>query len=428
MEFFWCMKSFCLKLEHVLANVTFNILYFASGFFRKDPNLWVFGSALGQKFADNSKYLFLYVTKNHPDITCVWLSRNLDVIEKLRQKGYSAYHVSSLEGILHSLRAGCVIVSYSLWDVNRTPIRGAKVVQLWHGTPLKGMLVSSKYRTLRNHALLFRFWQFFRNLMVSISGYALERYDITIATSQESRTTMLSAFDKVATFRSNKNVVVTGYPRNDALLDLGWSDDDCRYLETIKGIVDFTFVICYLPTWRRQDINRKQQDLLFDYGFDVDDVEALLTRINAILIMKVHQEGTELALRQEHRDPKSRIFTPSDTALPDVYPLLRRVNILITDYSSVYFDFLLLDRPVIFAPFDLDEFVSLDGHELFYEYDAVTPGPKATDWKEVLDLVERSLQTDHYKTQRKEICQRFNEFRDGRNSERVYNMIKKSLK
>jgi CDP-glycerol glycerophosphotransferase (TagB/SpsB family) len=260
--------------------------------------------------------------------------------------------------------------------------------------------------------------------MVSIFGFALERYDIIIATSQESRTTMLSAFDKVARFRSNKNVVVTGYPRNDVLLDAVWSDDGCPYLENIQGIVDFAFVICYLPTWRRQDVDRKR-DLLFDYGFDVDEVEAFLTRINAILIMKVHQEGAELALHPEPGGLKSRIFTPSQTTLPDIYPLLRRVNILITDYSSAYFDFLLLDRPIIFAPFDLHEFVCLDGQELFYEYDEVTPGPKATDWKEVLELVERNLQTDYYKTQRKEICQRFNEFRDGKNSERVYNVIKK---
>jgi CDP-glycerol glycerophosphotransferase (TagB/SpsB family) len=415
-----------LKLKHALANVTFNILYFASGFFRKDPNMWVFGSPLGKKFADNPKYLFLYVTKNHPDITCVWLSSSMNVIEKLGQAGYSAYNVNSLEGFLHSLRAGCVIISDSLWDVNRTPIRGAKVVQLWHGTPLKRLLVSSKHRTLRDHQLLFRSWQFLRRRMVSIFGFELERYDITIATSQESRTTMLSAFDTVAEVRSNKNVVVTGYPRNDVLLDAGWSDDDCPYLKDIKGTVDFTFVICYLPTWRRQDTDRKR-DLLFDYGFDVDEVEAFLTRINAILIMKVHRMGSELALHQAHGDLKSRIFTVSDAELPDIYPLLKRVNILITDYSSVYFDFLLLDRPIIFAPFDLHEFVCLDGQELFYEYDEVTPGPKATDWKEVLALVERSLQTDDYKTQRREICQRFNEFHDGKNSERVYNIIKKSL-
>jgi CDP-glycerol glycerophosphotransferase (TagB/SpsB family) len=113
--------------------------------------------------------------------------------------------------------------------------------------------------------------------------------------------------------------------------------------------------------------------------------------------------------------------------LPDIYPLLKRVNILITDYSSVYFDFLLLDRPIIFAPFDLREFVSLDGQELFYDYDEVTPGPKATDWKGVLEFVERNLQCDDYKTQRKEICLRFNEFRDCKNSERVYNIIKNSL-
>jgi CDP-glycerol glycerophosphotransferase (TagB/SpsB family) len=425
MELFWNMNSWYLKLKHALANVTFNIEYFASGFFRKDSNIWIFGAPLGQKFADNSKYLFLYVAKNHPDITCVWLSRNTDVIEKLRENGYCAYHVSSLEGILHSLRAGCVVISTSLWDVNRSLIRGAKVVQLWHGTPLKKLLVTSKYR-FRNHKLMLRFWLFLRSLMASIFGFEAEHYDLTIATSQESRTTMLSAFDELPAFRSNMNVVVTGYPRNDVLLDAWWSDDNCPYLENIKSIVDFTRVICYLPTWRRQDIGRKR-DLLFDYGFDIDEVEALLTRIDAILIMKVHERGTEIGLHPEYGDKKSRIFTPSDAALPDIYPLLKRVNILITDYSSVYFDFLLLDRPIIFAPFDLREFVDLDCQELFYDYDEVTPGPKATDWKGVFEFVERTLQRDDYETQRKEICHRFNEFRDCKNSERVYDIIKKSL-
>src|ERR1019366_2247107 len=210
----------------------------------------------------------------------------------------------------------------SLWDVNRSLIRGAKVVQLWHGTPLKRLLVRSEYR-FRNHKLMFRLWQFLRNLMVGIFGFELEHYDITIATSQESRATMLTAFDKLPGFRSNQNVVVTGYPRNDLLLDAWWSDDNCPYLEKIKSKVDFKFVICYLPTWRRQDIGRKR-DLLFDYGFDIDEVEALLTRIDAILIMKVHERGAELALHPEHGDQKSRIFTPSDTALPDIYPLLKR--------------------------------------------------------------------------------------------------------
>src|SRR5208337_790338 len=176
-----------------------------------------------------------------PDITCVWLSRNTDIIEKLRENGYCAYHANSLEGILHSLRAGCVIVSASLWDVNRSLIRGAKVVQLWHGTPLKKLLVTSKYR-FRKHKLMLRFWLFLRSLMASIFGFEAEHYDLTIATSQESRKAMLSAFDELPAFRSNMNVVVTGYPRNDVLLDAWWSDDNCPYFENIKSNVDFTFV------------------------------------------------------------------------------------------------------------------------------------------------------------------------------------------
>ena len=66
MEFFLLYEWLLRKLRHTLANITFNVLYFLRGSCGKIPKTWVFGSPPSQKFTDNSKHLFLYVTNNHP--------------------------------------------------------------------------------------------------------------------------------------------------------------------------------------------------------------------------------------------------------------------------------------------------------------------------------------------------------------------------
>jgi CDP-glycerol glycerophosphotransferase (TagB/SpsB family) len=83
---------------------------------------------------------------------------------------------------------------------------------------------------------------------------------------------------------------------------------------------------------------------------------------------------------------------------------------------------LLLDRPIVFAPFDIQQYVTAD-RELFYDYDQVTPGPKATDWLEVLHLLREAIQHDSWKVKREEVCARFNKFQDCHNSERVFEVI-----
>ena len=60
----------------------------------------------------------------------------------------------------------------------------------------------------------------------------------------------------------------------------------------------------------------------------------------------------------------------------DVYPALADVDLLVTDYSSIYFDFLLLDRPIVFFANDLDLYLRRERHLLF-EYRDMTPGPIA---------------------------------------------------
>ena len=100
---------------------------------------------------------------------------------------------------------------------------------------------------------------------------------------------------------------------------------------------------------------------------------------------------------------------------------------LITDLSSVYCDYLLMDRPIVFSAFDIAGYLAQD-RSLYYEYDDVTPGPKAENWDEVVASLRHFFDDpDWYKEERQLIKQRFNSYQDGKSCERLYDEIKKRI-
>ena len=404
------------SLGELAVAVITRTIYLISGFVPRRRNIWIFGSWDGKKFADNPKYLFLYVHQKHPEITGVWLSRNKTVIAELRARGFKAYYMHSLRGILCSMRASCIIFSVGVSDVNLYATKGTKSVQLWHGTPLKKIKLieptpirqmptrtSSRARQLIDGGLC-----------------PNKNYDVVIAASDENKRVMKIVFSDA------REIAVTGYPRNDILLGAPWlSEPDAENVRRIKRELQFQFIFLYAPTYRQE--TSREFDLFARYGFDANTVNQTLRELNAILIIKTHQYFTAQPFDGQI-DPDSgkarfeRIVTLSDEDLPDMYPLLRETAVLITDYSSVFFDYLLLDRPIVFTPFDIQQYTTAE-HELFYDYDQVTPGPKAKNWPDVLRLLREAVQNDSWKAERRKVCTRFNKFNDCNNSERVFQVI-----
>jgi CDP-glycerol glycerophosphotransferase (TagB/SpsB family) len=394
--------------ELVVAVVT-RTIYSISGVVPRRKNIWIFGSWDGKKFADNPKYLFIYVYHNQPEITGVWLSRNKTILADLRARGCKAYYMHSLRAILYSMRASCIIFSVGVSDVNLYTTKGTKSVQLWHGTPLK------KLEPAQGNQILTHRGSYARRL-IDEGLRPNKNYDVVIATSDESKQTMQAVFSDA------REIAVTGYPRNDALLGAPWIGNfDDEYVRRIKREIDFQFLFLYLPTFRRE--GRRALDLFARYGFEAKTVNQTLRELSAILIIKAHPYDGQF---DSDGAQFERIFTPSDDDLPDIYRLLREADVLITDYSSVFFDYLLLDRPIVFAPFDIQQYVTAD-RELFYDYDQVTPGPKAKDWPEVLLLLRDAIQNDSWKAERRKVCKRFNKFKDSNNSERVFQVVRRLL-
>lgn len=389
-------------------------LYWLSHIIPKDKNLWVFGAWFGERYADNSKYLFEYVNKNHPEIKVVWLTRNKNTYNFVRKKGYNVAKTFSLKGWYYALRAKVAVVSNGISDVNIFTTANTKVVQLWHGIPLKKIMFDDKI-TFKHPTIWKKFLFFIFPFLKKHIDYS---NTLLIATSEEVQKIISSAFRVPI-----GQVKITGYPRNDSFFYKPKKD-----LKFTKKLLSFKYqgkkIAIYMPTHRKEgelDINKL-------FLSDLEVIDKKLKALNYILLIKLHFCHTKESLLLKEIKHYSNIIIINDNMIEqDIYNILRLTDLLITDYSSIYFDYLLLDKPMIFAPFDIETYIKSD-REFYYNYDEVTPGPKAKNWNEVIKYMEETITyPDKYKEQRKKIIDRFHKYKDGNNCQRVFNEISKII-
>jgi CDP-glycerol glycerophosphotransferase (TagB/SpsB family) len=384
----------------------------------RNQKLVAFGSGHGQQFIDNAKYFFLYCAKNLPDSRCVFFSKNHDVVKRLRRCGYETLYVYSLKGLLTAIRAGKWCISHSTHDIHALLSGGAEIVQLWHGTPLKLICydVLSLARGFRQ-----KMKNFLRGLLFSAFPYLNTslKYNKLIVSSEHVRNIFKTAFRA-----TDDQVLVTGQPRNDALAsDFTFDPElfpEIAELDTLRN--RYRYVITWLPTHRLRS-GRGTLGLLENYSFDPQSLEQLLTRYDSLLLAKVHFLDSPTLVTKLGGFSHVEAYRS-----PDPYPLLRFTDLLITDYSSVSFDFLLLNRPIIFTPFDLDDYIDSDA-PFYYDYNQVTPGRKCFNWTDLLDALDYHLsclsknQPDTYHRDRLKVCQMFNEFYGGFSSRVAENTL-----
>lgn len=378
------------------------LISLATRFVPKRSNLWVFGCCRGTKYADNSKYLFEYVHAQHKNILCVWIAKDKDIIKTLRQRGYQAYGFLSLHGLWFAVRAGVAVITHrgNSWDGD-VPFfclsEKTLLVQVWHGIPLKKIAYDDR---LFSYAFDESKWSFkLRTLVAAFLPFVLrvEHPSLVIATSTETRDIFSQAFRV-----PRERVIVTGYPRNDQIFSKGQPDKPCQK-------------ILYLPTFRGQE--GTSFDPFENQSFGINDLNDFLVKKGMHLHLKLHPFNRISPEFQKNIDDASN-FTVLLT--DDIYEALATYDVLITDYSSIYFDFLLTGKPIIFLPYDLEKYTQLD-RQFYYCYEDVTPGPKALNWHDVsLILADLDLVSARYKNKYLQILDRFHQYKDGNSCQRLF--------
>jgi CDP-glycerol glycerophosphotransferase (TagB/SpsB family) len=382
-----------------------NLIYFVTFLIPKRKNLWVFGSWFGEKYADNSKYLFEHVCDNHPGIDAVWTSNNSDTVKMVRERGYKAYKSYGLLGTWYTMRAGIGIFSHWISDLNHFATSNMKLVNLWHGTPLKKISYDDEKNNPYDTGLREIIYPFFPFLTKGVSG-AL----ITIPAPLMGKL-FASAFRL-----PEDNVRLTGYARNDVFFKKEVEQFPIK--DKIMKLREKYKVGVYLPTHRKKG----KFDITGILSDKLNKINSDFVKAGIVLLIKFHYYDL-LYLKKESFDFSNIIFLKDEDINHDIYPLLAISDFLLTDYSSVYFDYLLSDKPIVFAPFDYEQYLS-EEREFYHDYDEITPGPKAYNWDEVADKIRDAIDgPEKYRARREEIRERFNSFKDGSNSERIFKAI-----
>lgn len=290
----------------------------------------------------------------------------------------------------------------------------AKSLQLWHGIPLKGLNLMSAAQTAESRQNVRQNWL---------------RNDFVASYSTLYRTLMNACYGIPA-----ERYVHTGMPRNDLLFQEGAVS---RLREVLpKSTPKAERYLFYIPTFRKTrfgQVNGNPDLELFGFdNFDFERLQLFLEQHDYVLVIKPHPyHEADLMIQLNNANSLDRITTINDSNLLgigyDFYQLLAAADILITDYSSVYFDFLLLQKPIIFAATDIDEYRQSRGF-LLEPYEFWAPGPKVKDQCELeLAIISFEQHSQYWHEQRELICNMMHMYRDDRSSFRVATLIEQMM-
>ena len=348
------------------------------GQIRPDSHIWLFSSTDNSHYNYNSRYLFEYVKENLPEITPLFVINDPELRNSLSSKYGKQYFIEteSIQGIRQALSAGVWFTSAGLPAYGTGLHKKRLIINLWHGVPLKKIALLDP--NLKKAARIY-----FKKIFS-------ENYTCILTTSHELIPLMSRSFAV-----SEDKIKVWGQPRNDGL----FQKNDCRKIlgQLFPDLPEYTKTVLYAPTFR--DYGQVQ---LFPFkDFDQEQLEAFLDEKNMLLFIRTHvaEQGSAAPYLGK------RIRFLGNEQAEDVTGILNIFDCLITDYSSIYIDYLLTDKPMIFLPYDRQQY--LDGRGMNFDYDDVTPGPKPETFNDLLDAL--SPKEDFWKSERTRVNRLFNE-------------------
>lgn len=349
----------------------------------KNKKIWVFigwhRHPQGEIFADNSKYFFLYVNNNKKDISPIWLAKNPLVAKKLRKNGYKSFYEKSLLGIWHALRAQKTIIDAYIQPENFRWSGGTEIIQLTHGRGMKKEGYNSKQPCVQN---------------------------FIFSTSDFTKEILPKVFTKGGT------VHVTGFPRNDIFsneIKGAEIDTDKKLIDKLSELKKNNKVLLYSPTFRRGE---KYADI--ESRLELEKTSNWLEEKKMYLVLSLHPKYRD----QKRNTLSNRIIFMEEC---DIYPILPMFDLFINDYSSIFADQILLEKPMVFFPFDLKEYEAKEG--LMFDYTETMPGPKSFNLEELLKDIDDILTHDNYKEDRQKIRDKYHKYKDGNSSERILKII-----
>ncbi|HKY58882.1 MAG TPA: CDP-glycerol glycerophosphotransferase family protein [Aeromicrobium sp.] len=342
-------------------------------FVPRSRKLWVYGSGVG--LGEGALPLYQRGCERLPDQRHIWMARTKAEFADARARGMDVVRKNGVRGWWLTARAKVIVVTHGFGDANRYAVRGGFVVQLWHGLPFKHLHLDSpstyQVAFLPDLAIVRRLlgWAYRR------AGRAISLFPVA---SERVRPSFVSGFGA-----RPENVVVLGDVRDDVLLVPDAAAEAAgRVRELLSEQFHTAKVILFAPTWR---------DGADDPTVPTDDewheISDWLTNHDAVLLVRNHPLGRgDFSAGPAHSD---RVVLIGPEVVTDLNPLLAAVAAVITDYSSLVFDYALVGGPVVHFTPDLTDYTTRRG--FYLPVTEFTGGHTRTTWSGTLRALSAAL-------------------------------------
>lgn len=387
------------------------LLEILSLFIPRDKHNVAIGSWSGMRYADNSRYLAEYINNNRKDLNIFWVGEKSIEKEVLKALPEAVFlYRNTFTANLRLLRCKYLFFSQmhnaDISDCN--VFRGATTCYLHHGMPIKKWGQDGLSQNVGNSGSLVT------KIIQSISGANI-KYDYFVTSSKLHDKTNCSGLGyKGCTMEKN---VHSGTPRNDMYFNCPLDEIASakqRYAELI-GFCPEKKVLMYLPTYRRTNTEIFSfTDLTAEQSKALD---AVLTQYDCVIIEKSHVAETHA---NKGKNQERIIAVPSEL---NVQEMMLFADVLISDYSGAYLDFLFLDRPIIHYAYDYQYYKDTDSG-LYYEIDDFSAGAVAYNFEELTHSIQEALGgVDNYADKRKYVRNKYMSYESGHASEIILHEV-----
>ena len=357
-------------------------------------------------FACNCHALWKYIKQN-TDYETAWIIKKIEYYQILQERGIKCAVYDTVEANEIISRADILIAnSYTFLNINKR--EDQLLVNLWHGSGVKA-------HDYYDHNLNPRH-------MIKLKNY-FDKVDLMCVHSLDDRFKLAAMLN----FDLRK-VYVTGQARLDCVV----KSHGKSILKKIFGekILQYDHLIFFAPSYR-SNMSCHAGKIFSDNIFRLDDfdnnvLDEFLKKHNAAIIYKLHPiEQTAFAGRNFNMSEHCYEMTDSILFEQDVRydEILNSFDVMVSDYSSIVYDYLLLNRPIVYLLPDFEEYKNSKGF-VFNNISLYMPGEKAYDFENLLKaLAEAFDNPDKYADLRNNVIMNRFDYTDDRSAERCFKQI-----